>query len=645
MNARECFLAATAHEKPERVPVDYGKHIGSFHKRAYEELKAYLGAESGTRILDRMAQNVFLDEAVCQRLGIDFRWVVPHWVGVRDVQIDGQDGYVDMWQTPHKYTEVGHYYAVAGNPLDDPDLTIRDVEAFDWPDPHNPAMFEGLAEQARDWYENTGYVVGADGIKVGVLQTASQLRGYDKLFTDFALNPDLAHALLDRVSGIINAMYRHYLAVVGPFVQVVCITDDQGTQDSLLVSPEMFREFIKPRLREQIATIKEAADVQVLFHCDGAVLPLIEDFIDIGVDILNPIQTVVSGFGDTGALKERYGDRICFHGGIDVQQLMPNASPAELTCEVARRIRDLGSGGGYILAPCHNINVDVPLENVMTMFDAACEYGTYPLQLDHVLKACASRDDFYLAADVEVPAVTPVEDTGAQSVGQKLEAAPPAEVVRRPSARHLDAIAESVVAGDQDGTVRGVKEALGVGHDPTVILDEGMIAAMEAVGDRFERGEVFVPEMIIAANAMRAGLEHLRPKLIEADVKPIGTLVLGTVQGDLHDIGKNLVGMMCEGAGFEVVDLGTDVEPDRFVAAVRDYEPDVVGLSALLTTTLPAMRESIEALEEAGIRDQVLVIVGGAPVTQRFADEIGADLYAKDASATARRVKKRLAAV
>jgi corrinoid protein of di/trimethylamine methyltransferase len=626
-----------AHQEPGWVLVDYGKHIGSFHRRAYEPLKEVLGiggmpTAGGTKILDRMAQNVVLDEAVCQRLGIDFRWVVPHWVGVRDVEIDGQKGYVDMWHTPHRYTEIGHYYAVAGNPLDDPQLTIADVEAFDWPDPHNPAMFEALEEQARNWYENTDYVVGADGIKVGVLQTASQLRGYDKLFTDFALNPDLAHALLDKISGIINAMYRRYMDVVGPYVQVVCITDDQGTQDSLLVSPDMFREFIKPRLREQIATIKGTADVRVLFHCDGAVLPLTEDFIDIGVDILNPIQTVVKGFDDTRALKEEYGDRICFHGAIDVQQVMPNASPAEMRCEVARRIHDLGSSGGYILAPCHNIDVDVPVENVLAMFDAARDYGSYPLQLGQVVRDCGSRGDFFIG-----PRAVALEEVTAPKPEEAESWISPAL-----SRRHLDALTESIIKGDQEGTIEQVKKALESGCDPIVILNEGMIAAMETVGDRFERSEVFVPEMIIAANAMQAGLAHLRPSLIEADVKPVGILVLGTVEGDLHDIGKNLVGMMCEGAGFEVIDLGTDVKPERFVEAVREHQPDAVGMSALLTTTLPAMRHAIEALEEAGIRDQVAVMVGGAPVTQRFADEAGADLYAKDASAAARCAKKHL---
>jgi uroporphyrinogen decarboxylase len=243
-------------------------------------------------------------------------------------------------------------------------------------------MFEGLREEARRWYETTDYVVGADGIKVGILQTSSQLRGYDKLFVDFALNPAIAHALLDRLSEIINEMYREYMKAVGDYVQVVVISDDQGTQHSLLMSPKMFREFIKPRLRSQIETIKaEAPHVTVLMHCDGAISRIVEDLIEIGVDILNPIQTVVTGFEDTFALKEQFGDRVCFHGGLDVQQVLPNAGVEGVRREVARKIYDLGRGGGYILAPCHNINVDIPIENTMALFEAAKEYGRYPLQL------------------------------------------------------------------------------------------------------------------------------------------------------------------------------------------------------------------------------------------------------------------------
>jgi len=379
MDRRTAFATILNHQEPDRVLVDYGKHIGSFHVNVYEQIKAHMGVQSETKILDRMAQNVILDEEICQKLGIDFRWVVPNWVDILEIEIDGEPGYIDMWQTPHKWTEIGQYYAIHSSPFSKETLTHEEIESFDWPNPDNPDMFLGLKEKAKYWYENTDYVVGADGIKVGILQTASQLRGYDKLFLDFALNPEITHAFLDRISGIINEMYRQYLKVIGPYVQVVVITDDQGTQNSLMVSPKMFREFIKPRLKSVIDTIKETADVKVLMHCDGAILKIIPDLIEIGVDILNPIQPVVKGLEDTGILKEVFGDQICFHGGIDVQQVLPNATPAEIRQEVESRIQDLGTNGGYIIAPCHNINVDIPVENSVVMFEAAHEFGQYPL--------------------------------------------------------------------------------------------------------------------------------------------------------------------------------------------------------------------------------------------------------------------------
>lgn len=383
MNRREAFTATVDHREPGRVLVDYGKHIGSFHRLAYGRLREYapeLGLPAEPVILDRMAQNIVLPERLCQRLGLDFRWIVPHWVGVTDIELGGEPGYIDMWHTPHKWTDVGSYFAIAAHPLNGEDLTEADLAAFDWPDPDQPAMFDGLAEQARRWYESSDYVVGADGIKVGILQTASQLRGYDKLFTDFALNPDLAHALLSRISTVINEMYRHYMAAVGRYIQVVVITDDQGTQKSLMVSPRMFRAFIKPYLKSLVEAIKSAADVKVLMHCDGAIVPILPDLIEIGVDIINPVQTVVVGLEDTFALKEKFGDRITFHGGLDVQQVVPNATPDGLRQEVARRLYDLGRGGGYILAPCHNISFDVPPANVLALFDAAQALGRYPLQ-------------------------------------------------------------------------------------------------------------------------------------------------------------------------------------------------------------------------------------------------------------------------
>lgn len=198
----------------------------------------------------------------------------------------------------------------------------------------------------------------------------------------------------------------------------------------------------------------------------------------------------------------------------------------------------------------------------------------------------------------------------------------------------LELVFDAVLAGDANGVEQGVQALLDGGSPAEKILQEGLIRAMQEVGKRFEEGEFFVPEMLIAARAMQAGLALLKPYLAEADVKSSGKVVIGTVSGDLHDIGKNLVGMMLEGAGFEVVDLGTDVAPEIFVEAIKDGA-DILGLSALLTTTMPMMASTIDAVVQAGLRNQVKILVGGAPVTQQYADQIEADGYAADASRAA----------
>ena len=196
----------------------------------------------------------------------------------------------------------------------------------------------------------------------------------------------------------------------------------------------------------------------------------------------------------------------------------------------------------------------------------------------------------------------------------------------------LQDIYNGVIDGDNAGVPQKVKAALEAGVEPGKVLNEGMIAAMREVGRRFEEGEFYVPEMLIAARAMQAGLAVLKPHLQQSDIQSAGKVVIGTVKGDLHDIGKNLVGMMLEGAGFEIVDLGTDVAPQKFVEAARAEGADIVAMSALLTTTMTNMKVTIEALNEAGLRSEIKVMVGGAPVTEQYARQIGADGYAMDAS-------------
>jgi 5-methyltetrahydrofolate--homocysteine methyltransferase len=206
----------------------------------------------------------------------------------------------------------------------------------------------------------------------------------------------------------------------------------------------------------------------------------------------------------------------------------------------------------------------------------------------------------------------------------------------------LQQIASNLYDGEDEAVAELVQKALDQGMAAPEVLQAGLIAGMDEVGRDFKAGELFVPEVLIAARAMHAGMGVLRPLLAESDVPSTGKYVIGTVKGDLHDIGKNLVKMMLEGAGFETVDLGTDVEPEVFVEAVREHRPQLIGMSALLTTTMVQMKATIEALEEAGLRESVRIMVGGAPVTDAFAKEIGADAYAPDA-ATAVDVARGLA--
>jgi 5-methyltetrahydrofolate--homocysteine methyltransferase len=197
-------------------------------------------------------------------------------------------------------------------------------------------------------------------------------------------------------------------------------------------------------------------------------------------------------------------------------------------------------------------------------------------------------------------------------------------------------IYQAVLEGDLETTKALVESTLKTGSSADSILRGGMIPAMSEAGRLFEEGEFFVPELLIAARAMQGGLELLKPLLVAEDVKPVGKIVIGTVKGDLHDIGKNLVGMMLQGAGFEVTDLGSDVDAQKFVDAVKSSGATVIGMSALLTTTMSNMPSIIEALKAAGLRDKVKVLVGGAPLTKAYADQIGADGYAPDASQAAK---------
>jgi uroporphyrinogen decarboxylase len=381
MTPRERFNAIINHREADRVPIDFGRHVGSLHREAYISLKAHLkdaGLKNENAILDRMVQNIFPDEKLLQKFNVDFRWLVPNWVGVEDID---EGTYRDMWGIHWQYMLTA--YSTSYSPLEK--ATLADLESYNWPDPYNPDMFRGLGAQAKYWHENTDYVIVADSIKGGILTKALQIRGYEQMFADLANDPDFTNALLDKLLWLYKEMWTQYLNEVGPYTQMVYFTDDIGAQNAMMISPDTFRSLIKPRLKELIDHIKGLADVKFMYHTDGTVAPVIEDIIEMGVDVLNPIQTSATGM-ETAWLNAEFGDRLCFHGAIDVQQMLPFSTPEEVRYDVAKRLHDLAPGGGYILSTCHDVGADVPPENVIAMFEAAYEYGTYPIDVSHVLR-------------------------------------------------------------------------------------------------------------------------------------------------------------------------------------------------------------------------------------------------------------------
>lgn len=371
MSRRSDFTAAMNHQPGAPLFVDFGKHIGSPHVLMYRKLKEYypqLPFPKEERIIDRMAQNCYVDECLLKEWDIDFRWLTPDFNGLcRDVD---ENHYQDMWGVTFQNT--GDHWAIVKHPLADAEVP-EDLKDSFFPDPADPVLFAGLEEKAKALFENTDYIIGADGMKCGLLQTALQMRGYEAFMCDLLADEDFACALLDKLLDVQKALWTEYLTKVGKYVQLVYLTDDYGTQNSLLISPDVFREYIAPRNRILIDHIHSLApQVQIMFHCDGSVLPILDDMIQMGVDILNPVQTSTESMKDTAMLKERFGDRLSFHGAIDVQQILPNASPEEIRAEVRTRVEDLWHGqGGYILAPCHNIGHDIAPEKLAAVFEEA----------------------------------------------------------------------------------------------------------------------------------------------------------------------------------------------------------------------------------------------------------------------------------
>jgi uroporphyrinogen decarboxylase len=316
-------------------------------------------------------QTAQMDRRVQERLGVDCRavWLSPP--RENRTRVLSEDSFVDEWGVT--YHRGASSYHPAGHPL--AGAGLNDLASFPWPDPLDPGRVEGLRERAIHLYEETPYLVVAN-LAGAPMATAWALRGFDQSLMDLLADQSFAETLLDRILEFQIPLAERVLEEVGPYVQVVTMGDDLGTQDGPMISLEIYRKVIKPRHAQLIAAIKRKTDAKIFFHCCGSARHAIEDLVEIGVDILNPVQVAAAGM-DTAQLKRDFGDKITFWGAIDTQWVLPCGTPQDVETEVRRRLDDLAPGGGFVVAAVHNVQAEVPPANIVAMCEAVEKYGRY----------------------------------------------------------------------------------------------------------------------------------------------------------------------------------------------------------------------------------------------------------------------------
>lgn len=367
MTSRERVTLALNHKPPDRVPIDLGARTTTIIEEGYEKLKRYLNIKSKTRCFTYTSRCVVPDEMLLQRFGIDTRYVRLERAKPRFLS---NKVFVDEWGIQAK--KIGYYYERVGHPLKE--ATIKDLKHYKWP---SPPRADGLEERTRYLYENTGYALILD-IYDPMLEIACHLRGLQKFYVDLVTDQEFVHVLMEKLLTVTKAFYEEALDAVGSYIQAVWTADDLGHQYGLMMSPQLYRRMIKPYQRKLFQYIKSLTSAKLIYHSDGAIREIIPDLIEIGVNALNPIQVSANNM-ETKKLKQEFGNQLCFWGGIDTQTVLPFGNPEQVRQEIESRISDLAPGGGYVLASVHNIQPDVPPENVVAMFEAAKEFREYPI--------------------------------------------------------------------------------------------------------------------------------------------------------------------------------------------------------------------------------------------------------------------------
>jgi uroporphyrinogen decarboxylase len=372
MTHRERLLAALSHEQPDCVPIDIGGTIdSSIVVEGYEKLKQYFGVQAENKLINRMMRVVDVDETILRALDIDTRGV---FMGAplkgADQEID-PDGYRDLWGVERFKPEDSYYYDIRTFPLAG-EITVSDIVNYPWPDPDDPGFVRGIKERLTWIRENTDCAAILN-IPTAFVHVSQYLRGFEDWYCDVALNTKVLEALFDAVLEINMQVAKNVLKEAGQAADVVLTADDLGAQQGLQFSRDDFLKYFKCRLEAFFRMIHDLSPAKLLFHTRGSVAAVMEDLIEIGVDVLNPVQVRAAGM-DPVELKRKYRGRMAFWGAMDSQNILPKGSADDVKQMVEERIEQMGEGGGYVLGAVHNIQPDVPVENILAMFQHAREY-------------------------------------------------------------------------------------------------------------------------------------------------------------------------------------------------------------------------------------------------------------------------------
>ena len=385
MTSRERVLSVINHEQPDRVPLVIGvSNATGIKMKPYQGIKRIVGIQAPDNYLYDWPElgTARIDEETMLRLHSDVRGVLdlePEKVRQRNREREPHSDCIDSWGSGQIETTPGDWYPGI-HPIPEA-RTLEDLESHqEWPDMSDPSRIAHVAEQARLLAEENQFAILATPWLLFPFERAHAMQGMEVFLMNMAMDPDFARGLLEKIAFYCKQLMGPFLEQLGDNVDIIKIGDDLGTQESLMISPKMYREILKPVHADFISFIKARTKAKVLFHSDGDVAPLIPDFIEIGVDILNPIQTSAGKMSDLASLKKHYGNNIVFCGGIDSHRILPHGSVADVREEVRRVIQALGPGGGCMIGAVHTVMNDVPPENVLAMVDAVEEFGQYPLR-------------------------------------------------------------------------------------------------------------------------------------------------------------------------------------------------------------------------------------------------------------------------